>query len=74
MSILTEVENLFEELRGKLVKLVGDHHSVHSAVDDAKAAVAVAVPAEEVPLSTELTEQQKADAQTFKDSLAEANK
>lgn len=68
MSIKSEVENLFEQLRDELVKLLGDHATVHLAVDDAKAATANFVPVtEEVPV-TDPTEVQK------EDSLTEENK
>jgi hypothetical protein len=46
MSLKQEVENVFEELREKLVSLLGDHHGVHATVDDAKSAINPHVPTE----------------------------
>lgn len=39
MSIAKKVDAAFEEFREYLVTLVGDHHGVHSVIDDAKAAI-----------------------------------
>lgn len=44
MSLKTQFENGVEEFREKLVRLFGDHHTVHSTVDDAKAAITTAHP------------------------------
>ena len=49
MSITKKVDDAFEEFREYLVTLVGDHHGVHSVIDDAKAAIAPHVQ-EEKPI------------------------
>lgn len=46
MSIVKDVEAVFEKLRKELVELVGDLHGVHSAVDDAHAALKQHIPVE----------------------------
>ena len=47
MSVKEKVDAAFEEFREYLVSLLGDHHGVHSTVDDAKAAIQAHVPDEE---------------------------
>lgn len=48
MSVKEKVNAAFEEFREYLVSLLGDHHGVHSTVDDAKAAIQAHVPVEVV--------------------------
>lgn len=48
MSVKEKVDAAFEEFREYLVSLLGDHHGVHSTVDDAKASIQAHVPVEVV--------------------------
>lgn len=48
MSVKEKVDAAFEEFREYLVSLLGDHHGVHSTVDDAKAAIQAHVPVDVV--------------------------
>lgn len=46
VTLFEKVEHAFEDLRDFLVKHLGDHHGVHSTVDDAKRAISSHVPVE----------------------------
>jgi hypothetical protein len=46
-TVVQQVESAFESLRDWLVKLLGDHHGVHSTIDDAKKAIMAHTPVEQ---------------------------
>ena len=40
MSVMSHIDQVFEDLKAELVSLVGDLSGVHNAVDNAKVAIA----------------------------------
>lgn len=60
MSIQTEVEKVFEELKADLMKLFGDHANLHNVVNDAHEKVQEAVA--------------DSDVETAKDTAVEGDK
>ena len=49
MSVMSHIDQVFEDLKAELVSLVGDLSGVHNAVDNAKVAIAPHI----VPYGTE---------------------
>ena len=63
MGIKSEFEALMEKLREDLVALFGDHATVHTAVDDAKASIEAAhTPVDEEPAALIPTNAEKQEA------------